>query len=84
MKLSKKIYFLRKAKSYTQKELAETLGCSTISIQNYESERKNPSGLLIQKLCKQFPQYALWLVTDIEDIGSIKNIKPNGLPYETK
>jgi transcriptional regulator with XRE-family HTH domain len=76
MNFAEKIKILRTESGCTQKEFAMILNCATISIQNYERNRKNPNGSLMQKLCKQFPQYALWLMTDIDDISKVINQSP--------
>jgi len=76
MNFAKKIKILRTSCGYTQRELADILDCSTLSVQNYEANRKNPNGLLMQKLCNKFPQYTLWLMTDIDNISEISNQSP--------
>lgn len=80
MNFTQKIKILRAESGYTQKDFAVKLNCATISIQNYESNRKTPNGSLMQKLCNLFPQYALWLMTDIDDISSVKNQQPKRQP----
>ena len=73
MNLSKKLKLLRKIKRYTQIELAKTLNVGYSSVQNYEGEHREPNGHFMKKLCQQFPEYALWLMTDIDDVENIKN-----------
>ncbi len=63
MDLSKKLKSVRKTESYTQKKLSELLEVDVISIQNYENERRKPNAEILQKLCTQFPEYTLWLMT---------------------
>jgi transcriptional regulator with XRE-family HTH domain len=80
MSFSKKIKTLRSNNGYTQKELSKLLGIRQRSYQRLEYGDTSPSGLTLKKLCQQFPQYTLWLMTDSVDINSIKNqsIEING------
>ena len=80
MKLSKKLKLLRKTQGYTQIELAKTLNVGYSSIQNYECGYRKPNHRFMQKLCQQFPQYALWFMTDDIDVKKTENkaLKENG------
>jgi transcriptional regulator with XRE-family HTH domain len=73
MNFSKKLKLLRKIKRYTQIELAKTLNVGYSSVQNYECGYRKPNHRFMQKLCHQFPEYTLWLMTDIDDVENIKN-----------
>lgn len=81
MKTSEKLKLLRVATNYTQKEFADLLKTTEISIQNYENNRSNPNGVFLYKLCNQYPQYTLWLMTDIENANNVKNKAPH---YKSK
>ncbi len=63
MQLNEKLKLIRKAEGYTQVQLAQILEVSEASVQNYENERKKPHTGVMQKLCQQFPEYTLWLMT---------------------
>jgi DNA-binding XRE family transcriptional regulator len=73
MKLNEKLKLLRKIKRYTQIELAKTLNVGYSSVQNYEGEHREPNGHFMKKLCQQFPEYALWLMTDDIDVRAVEN-----------
>jgi transcriptional regulator with XRE-family HTH domain len=73
MNLSKKLKLLRKTEGYTQVALSKVLRVGYPSIQNYECGYRKPNHRFMQKLCQQFPEYTLWLMTDIDDVENIKN-----------
>lgn len=77
MKLSEKLKILRKLIQYTQKELSIVLDVGEVTYQKYEYGAMLPNYKVMQKLCNQFPQYALWLMTENIDIKTIKNQQPN-------
>lgn len=64
MKLFEKLKILRKSIKYTQKELSVLLEVGEVTYQKYEYGTMLPNYKIIQKLCNQFPQYTLWLMTD--------------------
>lgn len=43
MKINKGIKSIRRFKNFTQKQLADKLGVTSVTIQNYENNRRNPS-----------------------------------------
>ena len=64
MDFSEKIKEIRKTEGYTQKKFAELIDVSEDSIRNYENNRRIPTGDVLKNICQQFPEYALWLMTD--------------------
>jgi len=54
----------RKASRLTQKELAEKIGVSTITIQNYENSRREPSIEKLNKIAKELGINASSLLSD--------------------
>jgi transcriptional regulator with XRE-family HTH domain len=73
-----KIKLIRKTKGYTQKKFAELLECATISLQQYELGKREPKSEFMKKLCKMFPQYTLWIMTDITNMSdSLNQINPD-------
>jgi DNA-binding XRE family transcriptional regulator len=73
MNLSKKLKLLRKTEGYTQKQASELLKCGYSTYQQHEIGLHEPNSKLMQKLCQLHPEYTLWLMTDIDDVASIKN-----------
>ena len=64
MTLSKKIKQLRKLNNCTQQEFAHLLGIGYTTFQKYETGAVFPRFEWLQKICKKFPEYTLWLIID--------------------
>ena len=73
MKINEKLKLLRSTKGLTQKQLSELLKITKSAYQKYELGIIKPAHDSMVKICHQFPQYALWLMTDIDDVENIKN-----------
>ena len=73
MKLSKKLKALRILNNCTQKEFAVIVNIAWQSYQRLEYGKNTPAGMVLQKLCNKFPEYALWLMTDDIDVKKTKN-----------
>jgi transcriptional regulator with XRE-family HTH domain len=73
MKISEKIKLFRASQNMTQKDMERLLNIGTGSIQNYELERTKPNHGFLNTFCNQFPEHALWLISDHADVTSIKN-----------
>ena len=50
LKLNDNICFYRKKQGLTQEELAQKIGCATITIRQYESGKREPSIIVLGKL----------------------------------
>ena len=50
IKTGERIKIIRKSKKISQKKLAETIGCATVSIQKYESNERTPSLEVLNKI----------------------------------
>jgi len=73
MNINEKLKLLRKTQGYTQKQFSELLECGYSTYQQHEIGLHQLSSRFMQKLCQLHPEYALWLMTDIDDVASIKN-----------
>ena len=73
MNISEKIKLFRASQNMTQKEMESLLKIGTGSIQNYELERTKPNHGFLNTFCNQFPEDALWLISDHADVASVKN-----------
>ena len=73
MKLNEKLKLLRNTKGLTQKRISELIEVTEGTYQGYEYETHIPEGRVIQKLCQQFPQHALWLMTNDIDVKKTEN-----------
>ncbi len=72
-KISEKLKILRKAIGYTQKEMSVAMSCGYSTVGHYESGRIIPTITTIENLCNKFPQYTLWLMTDIANVKGVIN-----------
>jgi len=63
METSEKLKLIRKTENITQVKMAELIGCGYSTYQQYELGLRSPSGEILQKFCKKFPEYTLWLMT---------------------
>ncbi len=68
---SKRLKELRINEELTQKELAEALNVSTVSISSYETGAKTPSFDMVLNIAKKFNVSIDWLC------GLSNNMKPN-------
>ncbi|WGL93972.1 helix-turn-helix domain-containing protein [Arsenophonus nasoniae] len=66
MKLSEKIYAIRKTEGLSQREFCNILNLSFSTLTKYETQCYEPSGSNLLKITQhpQFEKYALWLMTD--------------------
>ncbi|WP_250655040.1 helix-turn-helix domain-containing protein [Alkalimarinus coralli] len=66
MNMCEKIKIIRKAEELTQKEFSEEAGLSISAIKKYETGRRTPNGIELEKITKsdRFKKYTLWLMTD--------------------
>jgi len=72
MKLAKKIKLIREKHGATQKEFAKLMGlASDVVFRRIESGKQEPGSYKIQLICNKFPQYTLWLMTDITNVKSV-------------
>lgn len=63
MNFTEKLQKLRKEKGYTQSELAEKVGVSSRSIQNYELGARYPKRNILDKLCEVLDTRVEYLVS---------------------
>jgi len=74
MKINEKLKLIRETEKYTQKNFAECVLCITEQgYQKLEYGDNQPTYKVLQGLCKKFPKYTLWLMTDINDVEAIAN-----------
>ncbi len=63
MSLGERIKKVRKGLDLTQQEFANRIGSSANVLTNYETGRRNPSGSVINNICKEFNVREEWLRT---------------------
>lgn len=61
--MNERLRELRKALRLTQQEFANAIGTTQNNIANYEGGRRNPSGAVINNICKEFSVNESWLRT---------------------
>lgn len=72
MDFTEKLQKLRKEKGYTQSELAEKVGVSCRSIQNYELGARYPKRNILDKLCAVLGTRIEYLVSSDDFIGLVR------------
>ena len=63
MNIGEKIRLLRKTENLTQEAFSNLLNCGHTSVRGYEYGKRKPNHDFMKKLCQQFPEYTLWLMT---------------------
>lgn len=71
MEFTEKLQKLRKDKGYTQAELAEKIGVSCRSIQNYELGARYPKRDILNRLCSVLGTKIEYLVSSNDFIGFV-------------
>lgn len=72
MEFTEKLQKLRKEKGYTQAELAEKIGVSCRSIQNYELGARYPKRDILSKLCSVLGTKIEYLVSSNDFMGLVQ------------
>lgn len=71
MNFTEKLQKLRKEKGFTQAQLAEQVGVSCRSIQNYELGSRYPKREILDKLCKILGTRIEYLVSNDDFLGFV-------------
>ena len=71
MKFNQKLKLIRDLKKLTQLEIASLLKIHMRSVQRFESGEQEPRYEVLKRLCNLYPQYTLWLMTDITNVKSV-------------
>ncbi len=72
MNFTEKLQNLRKEKGWTQAELAEKVGVSCRSIQNYELGSRYPKRNILDKLCEVLETRIEYLVSSSDFLGLVE------------
>jgi len=72
MNFTEKLQKLRKDKGFTQAELAQLVGVSSRSIQNYELGARYPKRNILDKLCEVLGTRIGYLVSSDDFIGLVR------------
>lgn len=72
MNFTEKLQKLRKQKGLTQAELAEKVGVSSRSIQNYELGSRYPKRNILDKLCEVLGTKIEYLVSSYDFLGLVQ------------
>ena len=65
--LAKRIRLIREAETSGRAEFSQLIGISKKTIEGMEQTGRTPKGELLEAVCKQWPKYTLWLMTDQTD-----------------
>jgi len=67
MDLSEKIRAIREAETSGRQEFCKLVGVNKGTLARIEQTGQIPKGDLLQRICAQWPQYTMWLMTDATD-----------------
>ncbi|MCS2609652.1 helix-turn-helix domain-containing protein [Halomonas dongshanensis] len=72
-KLTAKIRRIREVETSGRAEFSQRIGIPKKTLENIELTGRAPKGEMLEAICRQWPQYTLWLMTDVtcEDCGQI-------------
>lgn len=87
-RLTEKIRQIRETETSGRGEFSQLIGMPKKTLENIELTGRAPKGEMLEAVCKQWPKYTLWLMTDQvnEEAGQIspeiekarKAFKPTG------
>ncbi|MCF6190354.1 MAG: hypothetical protein L3J51_07740 [Cocleimonas sp.] len=69
-KLYLKIYFIRWQEKLNRREFCERIGMPVRALEVIESKGTTPRGQYLKAICKEFPEYTLWLMLDEVNVDS--------------
>ena len=64
MDLAKKIRAIREAETSGRQEFSELIGVNKGTLTRIEQTGQVPKGDLLERVCRTWPKYTLWLMTD--------------------
>lgn len=62
--LARKIREIREAETSGRAEFSQVIGIAKKTLEGIEQTGRVPKGDLLEAICRQWPQYTLWLMTD--------------------
>lgn len=83
MSMGERLKYARKAKKYTQKQLAESIGAKHNSISNWEKGKNKPNAYIIEKLCEELNVSPSYLISG-DDAGFDFPVFENIIPLEKR
>ncbi|QJQ96269.1 MULTISPECIES: transcriptional regulator [Halomonadaceae] len=71
--LARKIREIREAETSGRAEFSQVIGIAKKTLEGIEQTGRVPKGDLLEAICKQWPKYTLWLMTDqvSEEAGQV-------------
>lgn len=75
MKIGETLKGIRKGKGLTQKQVEEKIGITQTYLSQIESGEKEPSGVMLRKLCKYYGtphQIVVWQSLEEKDVPKLK------------
>lgn len=67
--LAQKMREIREVETSGRAEFAQLIGFNKKTVESIEQAGRAPKGEMLQAICKQWPKYTLWLMTDQTDEG---------------
>jgi DNA-binding XRE family transcriptional regulator len=65
--LAQKMREIREVETSGRAEFAQLIGFNKKTVESIEQAGRAPKGEMLQAICKQWPKYTLWLMTDQVD-----------------
>lgn len=65
--LSRKLRLIREAETTGRGEFSQLIGIPKKTLEGIEQTGRVPRGDLLEAVCRQWPRYTLWLMTDLTD-----------------
>ncbi|WP_157958907.1 helix-turn-helix transcriptional regulator [Salinicola sp. RZ23] len=66
-RLTEKIREIREAETSGRGEFSQLIGIPKKTLENIELTGRAPKGEMLEAICRQWPKYTLWLMTDQVD-----------------
>lgn len=62
--LARKVRLIREAETAGRAEFSQIIGVAKKTIESIEQSGRPPKGEMLEAICRRWPQYTLWLMTD--------------------
>ncbi|XKE45852.1 hypothetical protein LG302_01580 [Halomonas organivorans] len=72
-RLTEKIRQIREVETSGRGEFSQLIGIPKKTLENIELTGRAPKGEMLEAICRQWPKYTMWLMTDLvnEEAGQV-------------
>lgn len=81
--LTRKLRLIREAETAGRGEFSELIGIAKKTLEGIEQTGRVPRGDLLEAVCRRWPKYTLWLMTDLTDEASGQVSPETGNPQQS-